>query len=171
MVQTIRLGVRLRAARKAAGFKTSKEFIRKHDVPASTYSQHESGKRSPDNEMLKFYCKVFGVNMDWLVDGAGQPFAKPTTLQKNVINEELLDISSQKKANKSDYADINQKLFTMILDGILELHRPTKFKNLSGSISKTAVSMYVETVKKYSNAKEQLHGAKIALNKYKAQIK
>jgi transcriptional regulator with XRE-family HTH domain len=91
MTNTIRLGARLRAARKAAGFKTSKEFLNKHSVPASTYSQHESGARVPDDETLKFYSKVFDINLDWLKKGNGQPFNNISISKKNIqIFEELV---------------------------------------------------------------------------------
>src|SRR5438128_2280233 len=88
----IRLGARLRAARKAAGFNTSKAFLKKHKVPASTYSQHESGARIPDDTILEFYGKTFGVNIDWLKTGKGQPYKNINSKQDEIISEELIDI-------------------------------------------------------------------------------
>src|SRR5579862_6047010 len=109
MANITRLGARLRAARKAAGFKTSKEFLKKHKVPASTYSQHESGARNPDDHALKFYSKVFRVNFNWLKSGKGNPYTNNNINKNTIMKEELLDIQSIKKV------EINQKILLKAL--------------------------------------------------------
>ncbi len=106
MTTLIRLGARLRAARKAAGFKTAKAFLKKHKVPASTYSQHESGARTPDEENLKFYANVFDVDFKWLETGKGQPFKTITSLKKEILSEEFVHLRRAGSINEKDLAKI-----------------------------------------------------------------
>lgn len=139
-MDTIRLGARLRAARKAAGFKTSKSLVRKHKIPASTYSQHESGSRTPDDDTLKFYSKIFSVNLDWLKDGKGLPYSASSLSAKNIIKEELLDLSSLKKSTT-----INEHLLTKILSEIfLEKNTQNITANSIKKIVKEAIKIYIQ---------------------------
>ncbi len=100
MATPLRLGVRLRAARKGAGFKTAKAFLKKHKVPASTYSQHESGSRTPDEAGLKFYARVFNVNLNWLKTGKGEAFKKTTLFKKETLAEESIELRRANAINK-----------------------------------------------------------------------
>jgi transcriptional regulator with XRE-family HTH domain len=135
MVTTIRFGARLRAARKAAGFKTSKDFLKKYKVPASTYSQHESGSRSPNDTMLEFYSEVFGVNLNWLKTGDGKPYSRINIAKKTIISEELIDLNQAKIIHP-----LNQKLLTKILEELLQNSRSLSVKK----IAHTAVKKYAE---------------------------
>lgn len=63
------IGRRLRIARKACGYKSARAFATKFDVPESTYSQHETGKRSLSPELLLFYSNSLGIDAGWLVTG------------------------------------------------------------------------------------------------------
>jgi transcriptional regulator with XRE-family HTH domain len=114
MTALIRLSSRIRAARKAAGFKTAKSFLKKHKVPASTYSQHESGARTADDVALKFYSKVFDVSFDWLKTGKGQPFKKPTPFKSETLAEESVELK------RADH--INEVLLTKILARTIKAH-------------------------------------------------
>lgn len=134
---TIRLGARLRAARKAAGFKTSKEFLKKYKVPASTYSQHESGARVPNDESLEFYGRVFGVTYKWLKTGKGQPYKQISVGKKEIMNEELIDLNK---------GEIKQKILTSILEKLLKIHVPQLSTTFVKSISKKAAITYINTI-------------------------
>lgn len=137
-METMRLGARLRAARKAAGFKTSKSLVKKHKIPASTYSQHESGARTPDDDTLKFYSKIFSVNFDWLRDGKGLPYSTSSVSSKNIIKEELLDLSSLKKRKP-----INERLLIQVLSDLLLANTKKITAQLIKKIVKDAVKIYV----------------------------
>ncbi|MCD6040019.1 MAG: Helix-turn-helix domain [Gammaproteobacteria bacterium] len=113
-MKLLRLGARLRAARKAAGFKTAKAFLKKHHVPASTYSQHESGARTPDDQALKFYAKVFEVDFNWLKKGKGQPFKKITAFKKETLAEESIELSRKNP--------IDEALLKKILTRYIKIH-------------------------------------------------
>lgn len=60
---------RLKIARKNAGFKTAKDFAVFHHIPITTYSQHESGKRSITPEIIVNYCTKLQINPNWLLLG------------------------------------------------------------------------------------------------------
>jgi transcriptional regulator with XRE-family HTH domain len=139
MSVTIRLGARLRAARKAAGFNTSKAFLRKYKIPASTYSQHESGARLPDDEMLKFYSKVFNINFNWLKTGDGQPHSRTSMIRKDIFSEELLDLRKPEVAHI-----IHEKLLENILEELLQKSGTIPIKK----IVKMTVQIYIKAISK-----------------------
>lgn len=64
-----RIGERLQQARKGAGYRSARAFARAQSMPESTYSQHETGKRSLNPEMVIYYSQCFNVDPGWLVSG------------------------------------------------------------------------------------------------------
>ncbi|MCK4869950.1 MAG: helix-turn-helix transcriptional regulator [Gammaproteobacteria bacterium] len=73
--QAALLGTRIRAARKALGYKTGRDFQRKLGfVERSLYYQWEIGRRIPSEEALKKISKICNVNYEWLVTGKGSPY-------------------------------------------------------------------------------------------------
>lgn len=146
MTDIIRLGARLRAARKAAGFKTSKEFLKKHRVPASTWSQYESGARLPDDEILKSYSKIFAVSFDWLKTGKGKPYKQLTTTKQAVMAEELADIGKWK---------INQELLSDILEKLLKNRAPQLTASMIKKVSADAANIYTKMLASTASSKTQ----------------
>lgn len=67
--QDQQIGKRLRMARKASGYKSARAFATKHDIPESTYSQHETGKRSLNPELMILYSDRLGISPGWLLTG------------------------------------------------------------------------------------------------------
>ncbi len=65
----ILIGKRLQQARKALGFKSARSFARKHEIPESTYSQHETGKRSLNPTTMLGYCERLNIHPGWLMLG------------------------------------------------------------------------------------------------------
>ena len=63
------IGKRLQAARKAAGYRSATAFTSQHNIPLSTYSQHENGKRALGADMLMQYSQLLGVSPGWLLSG------------------------------------------------------------------------------------------------------
>lgn len=157
----IRLGARLRVARKASGYRTAKAFILKHKIPASTYSQHESGARMPDEETLKFYSKKLGINFDWLRTGQGNPYKDLTNDKKNVIQEESLLVRSQKEDK------VNQPLLIFLLKKMMEIKHSLKSELSISMIVKDAISLHNEILAKTLKKKTQMQEAKKAINIYK----
>ena len=58
MSKSTEIGLRLKAARKAAAYRTACAFANAHDIPVSTYSQHENGKRVLNADMLLQYSEL-----------------------------------------------------------------------------------------------------------------
>ena len=65
----IQIGKRLQQARKALGFRSARSFARQHGIPESTYSQHETGKRSLNPTTMVGYCERLSIHPGWLVTG------------------------------------------------------------------------------------------------------
>ncbi|MEO8400571.1 MAG: helix-turn-helix domain-containing protein [Gammaproteobacteria bacterium] len=168
MTEMIRLGARLRAARKAAGFKTSKDFLKKFKIPASTYSQHESGSRTPDDDTLKFYSKALGVNFNWLLAGAGQPFKNINQIKKTILAEELIDLKNldsnsqilvnQKIAStsKNSLNITNPKLVAKILKELLNIQGICLSDNAAKSIAQETIKIYKRITSSTSSQNTQI---------------
>ena len=78
----ILIGRRLQIARKALGFKSARSFARHHNIPESTYSQHETGKRSLNPSILTTYCAHLSVTPGWVISGT----------QKTKDSEDILNL-------------------------------------------------------------------------------
>ncbi len=145
MEQKYSLPARLKAARKAAGFKTLKEFVEAHKIPPSTYSQHETGRRMPNDEFLQRYAKLLQVNLNWLKLGKGDPYTskQETINNKNILQEELLDLSEWKSAI-TPTAIIQESLLAEILKQLLESHTTTALS--VKTIANAAAGIYADIV-------------------------
>jgi DNA-binding XRE family transcriptional regulator len=62
---------RLHAARKAAGFKSSREAAVRFGWHPGTYKSHETAARYFDAETGRVYADALGVSRSWLMDGRG----------------------------------------------------------------------------------------------------
>ena len=89
------IALRLKVARIASGFKTSKEFAQQHAIALSTYCQHETGKRPLSIEQLFVYAELTKVEPSWLLTGKGKPCLKPENKQvEQKILQQLEKLSS-----------------------------------------------------------------------------
>ena len=82
MLVSEKIAMRLRAARKEAGFKTRKSFAEKCGIPVTTYSQHETGKRKLSIETLIDYCIKLNTHVIWMLTGVGNPWDKQQPIEK-----------------------------------------------------------------------------------------
>lgn len=107
---------RLRAARKAAGFKAAKDFATKYNIPLSTYSQHETGKRSINAELIINYSSYFTINPCWLLTGNGDPFfGEDQKDKKAILDRETFSISHKVNDDHSKYNQVDLALLKRIL--------------------------------------------------------
>ena len=113
-IDKISIAARLRSARKVAGYKTSKEFCQKFDIPESSYSTHENGHRGIKEQLLKQYAEYLNFNYKWLASGQGDPFSYEnfSPEQQNTLNFEISQ--AQKKLQQSP-------LDKNLLENILEI--------------------------------------------------
>ena len=93
----IRLGARIRASRKAAGYQKAVNFQKALGfVGLPLYYQWEVGKRKPNEDALKKISDLCKVNYNWLATGKGTPFkgikfSKDKTKEKEaLISYEIL---------------------------------------------------------------------------------
>ena len=63
---------RLNAARKAAGFKSTRDAAIRFGWPPGLYSAHETAQRHFNAETGRAYADAFGVSDAWLMEGRGQ---------------------------------------------------------------------------------------------------
>lgn len=74
------MNTRIKKLRKLLGL-TQAEFAKRISVTTSRVSQWEKdGNLS--NTSIKKICSIFGVNVEWLLDGKGETFAEPVRLHK-----------------------------------------------------------------------------------------
>ena len=111
---------RLRVARRAAGFNSAKKFARTHNIPYTTYIQHETGKRSIKNHYAIQYAEILQINLHWLLTGKGEAFNKTDQNheKKIILNqalEKLAGRATQLPAVLDQLAMIHMNLFTDIL--------------------------------------------------------
>ena len=130
MLDKLKIGARLRAARKAAGFKTSLAFCEKFTIPSSTYSQNESGVKAPRTEALKKYAECLGVNFEWLKSGIGEPILEENTHKTMCIKEDLSETNMADELIGQRYAlsPIDESLLADVLRVLLQ-HFQVKEKN------------------------------------------
>lgn len=62
---------RLKTARLKRGFETAKAFATKNGVAASTYCQHETGKRQMSLRVIAYYAQALDIDIQWLIQGKG----------------------------------------------------------------------------------------------------
>lgn len=79
------LGARIAALRKAAGMSQA-QLAEELKISASAVGMYEQGRREPSVEILAAIGRVFGVSLDFLVNG--QP---GNTLEQQVMNDLLLN--------------------------------------------------------------------------------
>ncbi len=65
------VGRRLKEARKAAGYKTAKEFAERNGIPQPTYAMHELGTRGLKQNRAIEYARLLNVTLEWLLTGNG----------------------------------------------------------------------------------------------------
>lgn len=120
------IGLRLKVARKSAGYKTALDFANKMQIPKSTYSQHENGKRSLTAEQIMHYSHKLDVEATWLLTGFGHPcpLGKNKKERKEKIEheitqlQELNELPYLKNPRIETYdnsAVVNMELFSKII--------------------------------------------------------
>ena len=78
------VAARLKLARKAAGFKTASEASRRFGWNLNTYAGHEHGTRGITTRSAPVYAAAFGVRVEWLLLGHGEPRTADAVFAENV---------------------------------------------------------------------------------------
>ena len=122
---TQNIALRLRIARTASGFKTSKDFAEMHAIALSTYCQHETGKRPLSIEQLFCYSELTGVEPVWLLTGNGNPCSNSANkqMEQTILQEqEKLGCSGELAVNaipviseQDRFSYVNMKVLKKII--------------------------------------------------------
>ncbi len=123
MSKSTEIGLRLKAARKAAAYRTACAFANAHDIPVSTYSQHENGKRVLNADMLLQYSELLSISPGWLLSGVGEPYMDGVGVveKKDIIERELYSLDAKMLPSttmapiENDIAWVDMKLFNEVL--------------------------------------------------------
>lgn len=87
------ISARLRAARRARGFKSRTAFALACKIPLATYRTHEAGEIEMRTTDVIRYAKMLNISLEWLITGQGSPFdhykQPPTHQEKDDIDEYL----------------------------------------------------------------------------------
>lgn len=172
------LKIRLKAARKTAGYRTVKNFCEENGLDRSAYSQHEKGTRHPTDATLRKYCEVLGINFEWLKFGDGPPYTDATHSGKeNDLNHELQLINQALEKSFNEYFEnrplhynLNKPLLTAILEEILTLYVQSE-KNLSiKKVSSLIIGIYTDITSTESNHDIQVKMVKPTVAAYKRMM-
>jgi len=137
------IGARLRIARGLAGFRSAREFTLKHSIPASTYSQHETGKRALSIELLLYYCELLNVSPLWLMTGNGSPQPNDLLLHAKKLSEALTPSSTEgsTQANRQKTI-VDAKLIATIFERAISLLPTQHAANNSGELVRFCFDIY-----------------------------
>lgn len=155
MNETIKkIGIRLRAARKAGGYRSATAFASEKNIPMSTYSQHEGGKRSINAEMILYYCEQLAIEPGWLLSGYGTPFTadnkdlhKKNEIINDVLEEEYgLTLETEQENSLgpiiSDVTRVDVQLYKEILVRLLPLYREDNVQITDKELIDFSVEVY-----------------------------
>jgi transcriptional regulator with XRE-family HTH domain len=155
---------RLRAARKAAGYKTSTAFYTAHNISRATYNQHEGAFRQINESTLKEYAKLLKVNYEWLATGEGSPIKnKFDEVRAKVFAGEMLNIKGIMKKSPL----ISEKLMAAVLKNIITANR----KLSAETIAEAATSIYSDVVRMEGSLNEQIKAVEPAVSTFFKYVK
>lgn len=173
------VGERLRAARKAAGFKTAKSFSLKHGIPPVTYSQYETGKRNINIDTLNRYCKLLDINCNWLVMGKGSPFLKNNATEKiNSLSQELRHSASEHEVDylekfeiiKRPVALVDITILGKIIENLLDAFVVRSLPIFHHEVLDFVIDVYNDVIRTTGNHLEKDNIIKLSISSLKTKV-
>lgn len=115
---------RLKTARIADGYKTAASFCKAHQIPLTTYSMYEAGRRAISHKIAKKYAELLHTNTQWIMTGTGSPYPDHQNPEEILTEQEffkLLNYSGNSKLPfiKSEAHPINSQLYCKIFEEII----------------------------------------------------
>jgi len=165
------LGARIKAAMKAAGFKTAKEFCEKYDIPYLTFAQHTQGRRHPNHEFLTLYSKAFGVTGQWLETGEGNPLAsaKKSAKSEKIIKLSSTEIDKRLQINQLLHTALDTELLTEIIKQLLVENNRIKAKEAE-LIAKATAFIYNDIATLPEDNETKIKMVKVAVKTFLRHI-
>ncbi len=166
------LGARIKAAMKAARFKTAKEFCEQYSIPYLTFAQHTQGRRHPTQDFLKLYSKAFGVTIQWLKTGEGNPLstAKPFAKTTKILKLSAEEINKRLQIDQLLHAALDTELLAEIVKQLLVQNNRVKAKEAE-LVAKATAFIYNDIATLQESQEIKIKMIKIAVNTFLRQIK
>jgi transcriptional regulator with XRE-family HTH domain len=164
----IQIGERLKAARQAAGYETSREFCSFVGVNESTYSQHESGLRFPRDQLIKQYAEALQVNYEWLKFGKGAPISNPNSKYGEQLTKQLRheNVLTQSLVNTA----LEKELLTHIIEALLESIAESNFELAPSQMAEAITTLYNNIQKNESKPELRQQFVNVAVSTYMAVL-
>ena len=172
-------GIRLKMARVAAGFKSAKEFCEKHNIPSSTYSLHETGRRNLRVKIAEKYAGLLDVSTAWLLTGTGSPY-KIEADDEPLAHDKFMDLLNYKGRSqvtqslqyKNEYLnDVNTLVFCKIVIRIIEILQELDFHLNVNQLTKKAVEIYKDVSLSSNDQETQMSMVDLSITTFNRQIK
>lgn len=163
------IGLRLREARLAAGYKTIADFINQHNIPKTTYNQYELGARSLSVESAIHFSGLFKTNLLWLLRGQGSKEYTDEDLLSNLSSQlsegeflsmlekshKKLSVHSRKIVDRS-FNNNDANLISSIFENVLKCYGVGSLKVNLKIITEISLGIYKDTITNARTSKEQL---------------
>lgn len=116
---------RIKLIRQSLGL-TQDEFASRIGISRSALSLLESGKNNPSERTVMLICREFGVNLDYLLHGAGPMFAPKEATALDRIDQLLGGGNEFVKAVFVELADLSDDEWQMLHDFVQRVMDRTK---------------------------------------------
>lgn len=98
---------RIKTIRKRINL-TQDEFAEKLGLARNSIASYESGRRTPNDAIIKLICKEFNVDYFWLTEGTGEMFTKvPETLIDKLASQ--YNLSDKGKIILKTYLNLSEE--------------------------------------------------------------
>lgn len=116
---------RIKDIRKALDM-TQTEFAQRIGIKQNSLANIEIGRRNASNQVVTSICREFGVNLDYLLHGAGPMFAPKEATALDRIDQLLGGGNEFVKAVFVELADLSDEEWQMLHDFVQRVMDRTK---------------------------------------------
>ena len=106
---------------------TQDDFAEKLGLARNSIASYESGRRTPNDAIIKLICREFNVDYFWLTEGIGEMFTEiPETLIDNIALE--YNLSDSYKAILQAFLEVPDEQKEVISDFFLSIAKNVQKK-------------------------------------------
>lgn len=145
---------RLKAARKARGYKNANDFADKLGIVRGTYSQHERGTRNLKEDSLTQYAEALGINKEWLRTGNGMPSFEGVNINQEILC--ALEPARISQTISTPAAFLDPQLFAAIFEIFLNATYSNNIKPDFDRIGNMAFELYQASIASASDSTHRI---------------